>query len=102
VRPVQAQEVSTLQTQNAVLLQRVSELEAQKDHLLGGDMFLLCMLECQICNLVSSTTLLSHGPDSHERLEGFALDTLMREVKSLAPALLRLFNTGGNKEKCRR
>jgi len=35
VRPVQAQDVSTLQTQNAALLQRVSELEAQNDHLLA-------------------------------------------------------------------
>jgi len=47
VRPVQAQEVSTLQTQNAALLQRVSELEAQNDHLLGGDMIPLSVLECQ-------------------------------------------------------
>jgi len=66
VRPVQEQEVSTLQTQNAALLQRVSELEAQNDHLLGGDMIPLSMLECQICNLVSLTTLLSYGPDSPE------------------------------------
>ena len=35
VRPVQAQDVSTLQTQNAALLQQVSELEAQNDHLLA-------------------------------------------------------------------
>ena len=102
VGPVQAQEVSTLLTQNAALLQRVSELEAQNDHLLGSDMIPLSVLECQICNLVSSSTLLSHGPDSPEQLEGFTLDTLMCEVKSLAPDLLCLFNTGGNKEKCRR
>ena len=74
VRPVQAQEVSTLLTQSAALLQRVSELEAQNDHLLGGDMIPLSVLECQICNLVSSSTLLSHGRDSPERLEGFTLD----------------------------
>ena len=66
VKPVQEQEVSTLQTQNTALLQRVSELEAQNDHLLGGDMIPLSMLECQICNLVSLTTLLSYGPDSPE------------------------------------
>ena len=66
VRSIQAQEVSTLQTQNAALLQRVSVLEAQNDHLLGGEMIPLSVLECQICNLVSSSTLLSHGPDSPE------------------------------------
>jgi len=43
VGPVQAQEVSTLQTRNAALLQRVSELEAQNDHLLGGDIIPLCL-----------------------------------------------------------
>ena len=95
MRPIQAQEVSTLQTQNAALLQRVSELEAQNDNLLGGDRIPLSVLERQICNLVSSSTLLSHGPDSPERLEGFTLDAFMREVKSLAPDLLHLFNTLG-------
>jgi len=80
---------------HAALLQTVSELEAQNDdhHLLGGDMIPLSMLECQICNLVSSSTLLSRGLDSPERLEGFTLDALMHEVKSLVTDLLQLFNT---------
>ena len=71
--------------------------EAQNDHLLADDIIPLSVVERLICNLVSSSTLLSHGPDSPE---GFTLDALMREVKSLAPDLLCLFNR--NKEKCRR
>ena len=52
--------------------------------------------ENQSRHLVSSSSLVSHGPDTPEQLEGS--DALIADVKSLAPDLLRLFTTLGERE----
>ena len=59
----------------------------------------LSMLNNQIRNLTSPSTLLSHGPDTPEQLEKFTLNAVIAEVRVLAPDLLSLFCTLGETER---
>ena len=95
--PTQAQ-VHSLQTQNAALLQQVSQLKAQNEQLrsaIAGDIISVSVLDKQLLRFVSLSAVVSHGPDSLERLEAFSLDAVVTEVKSLAANLFRLFSTLG-------
>ena len=103
--PTQAQ-VHSLQTQNAALLQWVSQLKVQNEQLrsaIAGDIISVSLLDEQLLRLVSPSAMVSHGPDSLERLEAFSLDAVVAEVKSLAPDLSvpSVKHPGTNKEKHR-
>ena len=87
-----------MQAQNAALMERVAQLEMQNACLQGvtsDGTISLSILNSQIRNLTSPSTLVSHGPDTPERLEKFTLNAVIVEVRVLAPDLLSLFCTLG-------
>ena len=90
------EELRTMQSQNAALMERVAQLEMQNACLQGvasADTISLSILNSQIRNLTSPSTLVSHGPDTPERLQKFTLNAVIAEVRVLAPDLLSLFCT---------
>ena len=84
-----------LQLENARLLARVYQLEQENQHLKsliqGEDLVHPSTLEQEVLRLTSSSVFV-HGPDNLEGFEKFSLDTVLSEVKTLAPNLLSLFN----------
>ena len=92
------EELRTMQSQNAVLKERVAQLEMQNACLQGvarADTISLSILNSQIRKLTSPSTLLSHGSDTPEQLEKFTLNAVIAELRVLAPDLLSLFCTLG-------
>ena len=61
----------------------------------SADTISLSILNSQIRNLTSPSTLVSHGPDTPERLQKFTLNAVITEVRVLVPDLLSLLCTLG-------
>ena len=83
-----------LQFENARLLARVHQLEQENQHLkslIREDTVHPSTLEQEVLRLTSSPVFV-HGPDNLEGFENFSLDTVLSEVKILAPNLLSIFN----------
>ena len=83
-----------LQLENARLLARVHQIEEENQHLkslIREDTVHPSTLEQEVLRLTSSPVFV-HGPDNLEGFEKFSLDTVLSEVKTLAPNLLSLFN----------
>lgn len=83
-----------LQLENARLLARVHQLEQENQHLkslIREDSVHPSTLEQEVLRLTLSPVFV-HGPDNLEGFEKFSLDTVLSEVKTLAPNLLSLFN----------
>ena len=58
------------------------------------------VIQHQLEWLVSSDSIIMHGPDTIERLESFTIDSVFAELHRYAPDLLQLFETlhGTNKQ----
>ena len=83
-----------LQLENARLLARVHQIEEENQHLKSltrEDTVHPSTLEQKVLQLTSSPVFV-HGPGNLEGFEKFSLDTVLSEVKTLAPNLLSLFN----------
>ena len=89
--------IPDLQVQNSQLQQRLSLLEAENRELKRSleSSMTIATLDSQLQKLVHPGSLIFHGPENLEWFEQFSLDAVMAEVRSLAPDLLRLFNTLG-------
>ena len=87
-------EVTTLAAENTKLKERVLELEMKLQSLRQSSI-LMPVIQHQLERLVSSDSIIMHGPDTLERLESFTIDSVLAELHRYAPDFLQLFETLG-------
>ena len=87
-------EVAMLAAENSKLQERVSELEMQLQYLRQSSIS-LPEIHHQLERLISSDSIIMHGPDTLERLQSFTIDSVLAELHTYAPDLLQLFETLG-------
>ena len=87
-------EVTTLATENTKLKERVLELEMKLQYLRQSSIS-MPVIQHQLERLVSSDSIIMHGPDTLERLEFFTIESVLAELHRYAPDLLQLFETLG-------
>ena len=87
-------EVAMLAAENSKLQERVSELEMKLQYLRQSSIS-LPEIQHQLERLISSDSIIMHGPDTLERLQSFTIDSVLAELHTYAPDLLQLFETLG-------
>ena len=87
-------EVAMLAAENSKLQERVSELEMKLQYLRQSSIS-LPEIHHQLERLISSDSIIMHGPDTLERLQSFTIDSVLAELHTYAPDLLQLFETLG-------
>ena len=87
-------EVATLSAENTKLKERVLELEMKLQSFRQSSIS-MPIIQHQLERLVSSDSIIMHGPDTLERLESFTIDSVLTEFRRYAPDLLQLFETLG-------
>ena len=92
-------EITTLSAENTKLKERVIELEMKLQSFCQSSIS-MSVIQHQLEWLVSSDSIIMHSPDTIERLESFAIDSVLAELHRYAPDLLQLFETlqGTNKQ----
>ena len=87
-------EVAMLAAENSKLQERVSELEMKLQYLRQSSIS-LPEIHHQLERLISSDSIIMHGPDTLERLQSFTIDSVLAELHTYASDLLQLFETLG-------